>query len=240
MSIGFGTRARIGQIYPSGGLCDYEPQMMAPPGVQFLTTRITFRKTGIEDDLALVAQVDDASVLLGDAKVDLIAFNCTAASLAAGPDAINSRIARATGIRSTTTIEAVLAAMAATRMKKIALITAYPDEVVQVEHDFFARQGFSVEAEAHHACTNPFDQGTTDPSRWRDLAIGLKDRNFDGLLISCAGIQVGAVLEEIEQILGRPVVTSNQSLIWHCMRLLGIKDPVHGFGSLLAGQHDAG
>ena len=33
MSLGFGTTARIGQLYPSGGLCDYEPQLMAPAGV---------------------------------------------------------------------------------------------------------------------------------------------------------------------------------------------------------------
>ena len=92
MALEFGWRARIGQLYPSGGLCDHEPQLMAPAGVQFLTTRLGFRKARIEDDRALVNGIENHARLLADAEVDLIAFNCTAASLVVGPDEINRRI----------------------------------------------------------------------------------------------------------------------------------------------------
>ena len=81
MSIGFGHRARIGQLYPSGGLCDFEVQRMAPEGVQFVTTRMSFRDTSRESDLALVQDVEAHARLLADAKAELIAFNCNAASL---------------------------------------------------------------------------------------------------------------------------------------------------------------
>lgn len=36
MTGGFGWRARIGQLYPAGGLADSEPQTMAPDGVLFV------------------------------------------------------------------------------------------------------------------------------------------------------------------------------------------------------------
>ena len=114
--LGFGWKARIGQLYPSGGLCDYEPQIMAPPGVQFLTTRLSFPKARLEDDAALVNEIDVHAQLVADAQVNLIALNCTAASMVVGPDAINRRIMAATGIRSTTTIEAVMAAIEAARL----------------------------------------------------------------------------------------------------------------------------
>ena len=64
----FGWRARIGQLYPSGGLCDFEPQRMAPPGVQFVTTRMTFRGTRLEDNLRLTHAVEQHAQLLADAK----------------------------------------------------------------------------------------------------------------------------------------------------------------------------
>ena len=235
MSLGFGVKARIGQLYPSGGLCDYEPQVMAPAGVQFVTTRMRFRKAGLEDDAALVDGVEDHARLVADAAVDLIAFNCTAASLVSGPEAINRRILAATGIASTTTIEAVLAALAAAGLRRPALLTPYLPEVVAAETAFFQGRGLMVAAQAGQPCADPVTQGEIPPERWLELARGLKDSDCDGLLISCAGIQLAAVLDSIEQMFGRPVVASNQALVWHCLRLLGLPDRPAGYGRLLAG-----
>ena len=136
MSLGFGNLARIGQLYPSGGLVDYEPQLMAPAGVQFLTTRLPFRSASLESDRRLADALEEHVQLLADAQVDLIVFNCTAASLVIGPQIINARIHAATGIRSITTIEAVLAALAAVGAKRIALVTPYMAEVVAEEVHF--------------------------------------------------------------------------------------------------------
>lgn len=58
----------------------------------------------------------------------------------------------------------------------------------------------------------------------------------DGLLISCAGIQISPVLAEIEAAFGRPVIASNQAVVWHCLRLLQIADRPPGHGDLLAGR----
>jgi maleate isomerase len=41
------------------------------------------------------------------------------------------------------------------------------------------------------------------------------------------------VIDELERELGRPVVTSNQAIAWHCLRKAGIQDKVRGFGVLL-------
>ena len=235
---GFGWKARIGQLYPSGGLCDHEPQLMAPAGVQFLTTRLRFRKSRLEDDVALVDGMESHAQLLADARVDLIAFNCTAASMAVGAAEINRRIAAATGIRSVTTIEAVLAALGAARLRRFALMTAYLPEVVAAETAFFASQGYSVAAHAGIPCEDPVAQGTIAPERWSDLAKSLRDTDCEGLLISCAGIQLAPVLGRIEQEFGRPVIASNQALVWRCLGLLGLAERPSGFGALLEGAFD--
>jgi maleate isomerase len=238
MTLGFGWKARIGQLYPSGGLCDYEPQFMAPAGVQYLTTRLSFRKSRVEDDRALVDGLEGHAQLLADARVDLIAFNCTAASLVVGPDEINRRIRAATGIPSITTIEAVLAALEVTQMRRVALMTPYLPEVVAAETAFFAARGYLVVAHTGISCEDPITQGTIQPERWRELARTLHDTDCEGLLISCAGIQLAPVLQQIEQEFGRPVIASNQALVWHCLSMLGLPDRPAGYGKLLGGAFD--
>jgi maleate isomerase len=238
MGLGFGWKARIGQLYPSAGLCDYEPQAMAPEGVQFLTTRLTFRRARLEDDAALVNDIEAHASLLADARVNLVALNCTAASMVAGAESINRRIQAATGIRSTTTIEAVVSALAAAGLGRFALMTPYMPEVVAAEIEFFARQGLAVTAHAGLPCEDPVAQGSIPAQRWMELARTLRDTACDGLLISCAGIQIAPVLERIEQEFGRPVIASNQALVWHCLRLLDLPDRPAGFGALLAGCFD--
>ncbi|TAK82240.1 MAG: arylmalonate decarboxylase [Betaproteobacteria bacterium] len=238
MAPGFGWKARIGQLYPSAGLCDHEPQAMAPEGVQFLTTRLRFRRARLEDDASLVNDIEVHARLVADARVSLIALNCTAASMVAGAESINRRIESATGIRSTTTIEAVMAALSAARMRRFALMTPYVSEVVAAEIEFFKNYQLNVASHAGIPCEDPVAQGGIAPQRWVELARTLRDSDCDGLLISCAGIRIASVLETIEQEFGRPVIASNQALVWHCLRLLGLPERASGFGALLAGDFD--
>ena len=39
-------------------------------------------------------------------------------------------------------------------------------------------------------------------------------------------------LGEIENITGKPVITSNQAQVWSCLRKAGIKDTIQGFGQI--------
>ncbi len=211
---------------------------MAPEGIQFLTTRLRFRRARLEDDAALVDDIESHARLLADARVDLIALNCTAASMVVGAESINQRVQAATGIRATTTIEAVLAALAAARLRRFVLMTPYVPEVVAAEMNFFSENKLAIVAHAGLPTEDPVEQGSISAERWLELARGLRDSACDGLFISCAGIQIAPVLARIEQEFGKPVITSNQALVWHCLRLLGLPDRTAGFGALLAGDFD--
>lgn len=238
MSLGFGYRARIGHLYPSGGLCDYEPQLMAPDGIQFVTTRLPFAATAIHDVARLFADVETHAALLADADVDIVAVNCTAATLLAGPHALNRRIAEATGLAAVTTIEAVLTAVAATRLQRVALLTPYPDAVVRAEIEYFRTHG--VDVVVHHGLprATPVEQAEIPPEQWRRLASAVDRTAVDGLVFSCAGIRISTELEAIEHLTGLPVVASNQALLWYLLLVLDIHDRSDGYGSLLAGVFD--
>ena len=54
----------------------------------------------------------------------------------------------------------------------------------------------------------------------------------DAIFISCGALRACEVIDEIGQATGKPVVTSNQAMLWHCLRLAGIDDKLEGLGRL--------
>lgn len=221
------TARRVGHLYPSGGISEHEIQRMAPEGLHFLTTRMPFRRTGREDDLNLLRDVETHAALLADAQVELIAFNCTAASLMAGPGVVEQRIERATGIPAVTTIDGVMRALARLGARRVALFTPYPEEVVAEEIRYLARHGVEVVAQRHLPCATPVEQGAIPPERWLDLARTTPVAGAEALLFSCAGIVISPAIAAIEQATGLPVVTSNSALLRLVLDRLGWPDPLH-------------
>lgn len=238
MSIGYGTKARVGQLYPSGGLTEFELQLMAPEGVQVVTTRMPFAGTSIDDDLGLANGLEGHSRLLLDAGVDAIAFNCTAASMLLGPDTIRDRIRAVTEVPVVTTIDGVESALRACASRRIALVTAYGAEVNEAEIEHFEARGLKVQVCTGIPCTSPQQQAAIDPGRWLQVAVNLPARGVDTVVLSCGGIRVASVLEQIESTLGVPVISSNQALLWQLLRTIGLPDRPLGHGRLLEGCYD--
>ena len=52
--------------------------------------------------------------------------------------------------------------------------------------------------------------------------------------MSCANISVFGVIDELEARLERPIVTSNQAVIWDALRLIGWRTPPLRVGRLFA------
>jgi len=50
--------------------------------------------------------------------------------------------------------------------------------------------------------------------------------------VSCTSLRTFGIVADLEEELGRPVVSSNQALAWHLHRLAGVQDAVPGLGTL--------
>ena len=53
------------------------------------------------------------------------------------------------------------------------------------------------------------------------------------LVILATDFRSFEILEALEQDTGRPAVSSNQALLWHALRTLGVGDRLPGLGRLL-------
>jgi maleate isomerase len=208
---------------------------MLPQGVALYATRLPLRGSSEAELLAMARNVEEAAGLLGHAGVGLIAFNCTAVSTysKAMEAEIRRRIAAATGLPALMTSAAIVEALKALRARSVVLLTPYIPEVNAREAAFLRGEGLEVLSDTGLGLDTNTEMARLAPEVWTDLARKHRDRRADAYLVSCTAVRSAEVIDELERELGRPVVTSNQAIAWHCLRKAGIQDKVRGFGVLL-------
>ena len=52
------------------------------------------------------------------------------------------------------------------------------------------------------------------------------------MFVSCGALRMIDVVDSVEAKLRKPVICSNQAMIWDTLRLAGIDDRIDGFGRL--------
>jgi maleate cis-trans isomerase len=235
--IDYGSRLRLGVIVPSGNVIA-EPQIhaMLPKGVVAYMTRLELRGSSEPELLEMSRHVEAGAKLLSDAQVDAVVFHCTAVSTfspSMGED-IECRIAGASGLPAISTSEAILTALRALNAKKIVLLTPYIDSVNAREVAFLEHHGFEVLEEVGLGVDTNAEMAKLPPQIWVDLARNHQCEDADAYFISCTAVRSAEVIEEIEALVGRPVITSNQAMVWYALRKNAIADQQPGFGSLFS------
>jgi len=237
-TIDYGSRLRAGVMVPSGNsVAEPEFRAMLPPDVSLLVTRLPLRGSSRPDLMRMLDQLEQAAVLLADANVDVIVFHCTAVSTFA-PDmaeGIRDRMTKATGKRCFTTADAVLSALSKLQASRVSLLTPYIDEVHRREIDFLLAKGFQVEGGANLGIDTNAQMSELEPKTILDWAQRNISEAADVCFLSCTAIKSAPVIAELERLCRKPVVTSNQAMIWHLLRSSGISGPVAGFGTLFDG-----
>lgn len=66
-----------------------------------------------------------------------------------------------------------------------------------------------------------------------DFAGAIDRPDADAVLLSCGALRSIEVVDRLEQHLGKPVICSNQAMLWDVLRLAGIEDRLPGLGQLL-------
>ncbi len=236
-SIAYGRRARIGVLLPSGNIAaEAELRAILPCDVGMHVTRLPLKGSSSEELLGMTEGVEHAAALLADAQPALIVFHCTAVSTwDRDMDArLSERIGATTGIRATTTAQGIVSALRALQAKKVVLITPYVEAINEREVRFLSHFGVDVLAVRALGLSHPQEMYAVEPARWLDLAVTARHEDADAYFISCTAIRTLPVIARIESMLARPVITSNQVMAWHALRLCGMDDSLPGAGRLFS------
>ena len=114
--------------------------------------------------------------------------------------------------------------MAGLSARRITLLTPYIDEVHAREIRFLNDNGFQVVGGGNLGINTNTEMATLSPEAILEWARDKIGRDADACLVSCTAIKSAAVIAQLEDITGRPFVTSNQSMMWHLLRSSGIDD----------------
>lgn len=213
-----------------------EVAAMMPDGVSLHTTRLKLTGGRPDDLLRMADEAERGAELLADANVDLIVFHCTAVTTydVILEQQIKARIQKASGKPATTTAEGLIAAFRALPASRIVLVSPYPKEINDREVAFLRRHEITVLSETGLNLADADALVSVEPGHWYRLVKQKQDDTADAYFISCTAIRTAAVIDALERDTGKPVLTSNQAMIWHALRLTGIADRTAGFGELFA------
>jgi len=172
--------------------------------------------------------------ILPDEKVNTIAYGCTSGTIAIGEKNVKEKILSAKpGCYVTTPVTSAMKAFQKMNIKKIALFTPYPDAVNKTILDYFTKKNIEVLSFASLNLNLDSEFANVDPNYILEIASKLETKNVDALFISCTALPVLNIIDRLEQKIQKPVLSSNQTLIWDTIRSVGYKSPIKGYGKLL-------
>jgi maleate isomerase len=185
---------------------------------------MTGTNRGPLDDL--LPRIAEATRALTDASCGIVAFHCTANSMEegrGGEERILSAIRHAGAPRATTTATAIRRALAALGARKMVLITPYDQRTTDHEAEFLCEAGCEVLHAVGFALAGSDAYCATPPAFWRERVLAAARPDAEVYFLSCANISVFSIIAELEAALDRPVVTSNQAVVWDCLVQLGCR-----------------
>jgi maleate cis-trans isomerase len=232
---------RIGLIVPASNTAtELQFQRYAPAGVGVHTTRLRMTGTWQKPLREMEGAIADAAAALSDTSPGVIVFHCTANSMAegsAGEAHILDLIEKASGCPALTTGLAVKEALAELRLKKLVLISPYVKATNEHEIEFLGEAGFEVVHDLGLGLSGGGDEFLRiTPREWTALTVENRRAEADGYFLSCTATTMIEAIEGVERSLQKPVVTSNQAVLWSALRRLQITEPVAGLGRLFQGS----
>lgn len=247
-----GWRARIGLIYPDNGDSDDDYYTMVPSNVSVYVAR--HRAPSLENIGAQInGYIDETRSLIEETArrltplhCDAVGHACVTDSFIGGPgydEKISSALAKATGCLVTTGTTAIRIALRSLGVTKLAVVTPYEETRNKIFLGVLTASGFEVvsfetfrvpkEVRAFFESVGLYGEAIIrGPQLAYRLGKKVDSSKADAVLIASTNFRTGPMIEVLEHDLGKPVVTGNQAVMWHTLRLAGVQEPQAGLGRL--------
>jgi maleate isomerase len=230
---------RLGVIVPSVNIVveEWYPKVV-PDGVSVHFARMLIAEGTSTEKIIQMDREDGMRAVrqIASCRPHAVGYGCTASSIVQGhafDEHLRGEIRHIAGAPATTATDSIFAACRALGLKRVTAISPYTEAVAAAEHRFFAEGGIETVAGAHLGIADGFRLAEPEPEAILDLALSAWSPRSDGLVAACLNFRSHPIIDAIEARIGKPVVTSTQAVLWHLLRLAGVKTPVRGFGRLL-------
>lgn len=242
-----GHRAKIGVLVPyTNTIVQPEFEAMTPPGVTNHVARIPNQKrpagdmeayraslvNGWKPALDVIDRVTPAApdlILLGH-SIDSFVGGVTPAQMMQA--ALTERAGVCDVLVPSLTVDAALKALGGP--KRIAILTPYQPPGDEAAQGFFRDAGYRVVAVKGLKCPSPLAIAAVTEDVIRAEIEALNGPEVEAIIQVGTNLPMARVAVEMEEKLGKPVLSINAATYWAGLRHLGINDRLKGFGRLLA------
>ncbi|MFZ7089794.1 maleate cis-trans isomerase family protein [Primorskyibacter sp. 2E233] len=234
-----GQRAKLGLVVlQSDETIEHDFRRLVPEsGVSLFVSRIPSAPEVTSDTLAQMEALmpDAAGRLPRPIGFDTVGYGCTSGTSVIGAQKVADLVREGCATRAVTEpVSALIAACEALEISNLALLSPYLPDVSEGLRRVLKAAGiatpvFGTFNEAEETRVARID-GESLLAAGRTLAA---QGGAQAVFLSCTNLRTLDIIARLEDETGLPVLSSNQVLAWHMLRLSGITDAIPGYGRLL-------
>jgi maleate isomerase len=242
-----GFRAKFGVLAPSTNTT-VQPEFdaMRPRGVTNHHSRLVIPDTRVTGDasfLRMMNNIRGALLPALDAVMtchpDYVVLGMSSETFwdgLAGSSSLRKRLERKAKVGIAMGSDACRAALRACgrSVKRLGIITPYMPVGDRQVRRFFADCGYEVVNLLGLKCASPVLIAHVTPARLREAIRRVNRGPVDAVVQVGTNLAMAGIAADAERRLGKPVIAINAATYWYALRQYGIRDKVHGWGSLLA------
>ena len=216
-------------VLQSDETLELDMRRLLPADAELLVSRVP---SGTTLDTQMIANMEGkltqaASLFPEEATLAAAAYGCTSASAQIGADRVAELIRAGTQTHHVTEpVSALIAACRTLRVQRIGLISPYVAIVSDRLRLVLEQAGIIVTR--FDSFEEPVEANVVRISAeaMHDAAVDMgRGTECDAVFLSCTNLRTLDVIEPIEQIIEKPVLSSNQVLAWHLQKLSNIMPP---------------
>jgi maleate isomerase len=235
-------RARLGVLVPFTNT-NLEPDLtlLRPPGVSLHFARLGgYDRDAIPDDDQMAglgdAPLDEPLQLIAGVNPDVVLYGCTSATLTHGVQFdrdLAGRIHAETGAATVTAAGALVRALKALDVTRVGFTSPYVGAINRQAVDFLAESDIETVQCTDIDCElDNHGQGELTPEAVFDLGVRADHAEAQAIVLSCTDMRSVETVERLEAALDKPVVCSNQAMLFEAMEQLGLDRSDVGCGRL--------
>jgi len=232
------TEPTLGVIFPPANYpIPPEFRKMYPTGVRFVSTGVGLPAMTPEGYDSVIDKMVPSAIELkkqGAQAVSAFGSSITFYKGRAFNEKLAAEIAKATGLPATTQSNGLIDGLRVAGARRIAVATAYNEEVTNRLKIFLHEYGFEVVKAKGLGISLNIPQAAQDGLFEFSASVKESAPDADALLVSCGGLRTLDLLAPLETRCKVPVVSSQPHGLWNAVKLLGLSGRVEGFGSVLA------
>lgn len=239
MDAGIASTASIGLVVLATDYTiehEFRQVLSSVPGVALYHSRIHNSPTITPETLAAMEKdiARTADLILPGAKMDVVGFGCTSASMVLGEDKVFKLIKSVRPkAKPTTPITAAFAAFDAFKARRIGVLTPYRRDVNDIVRSYIESKGYEVPVFGSY---NEQEDSKVAHISGESLKRGVdaitRKHKLDMVFVSCTSIRLAEACAGLEKELGTPLTSSNHAMAWHSLRLAGVTDKLPRWGRL--------